>query len=237
MWQKYCEPGKTITKKAHSGWWWALNKWQHVAEEVMLPSFSVFLFLISCERYSITAPMVTSGIVPFALSHQKRNTCLSSFFWNSCTSSDFILKPSSILKEANFESSFFNDNLHTKECYCQHDWTVHTYDVLKMCKGLPFGLLVCIFEGVVGQCGFVACILHHVVPCDQPLANGSSPRLKPLSEKRKTWQKIFESEKMLMPPKGVKYSNIIDSSAEKQLIMSLAVFTLTIWSCKLEFRK
>lgn len=43
-----------------------------------------------------------------------------------------------------------------------------------------FGPLICIFEGVVGQCGFVACVFHHVVPCDQSLTNGCSPRLETL---------------------------------------------------------
>lgn len=48
-----------------------------------------------------------------------------------------------------------------------------------------FGLLIGIFEGVVGQCCFVACVLHHVVPCDQSLANGCSPRLKTLLGRKK----------------------------------------------------
>ncbi len=49
-----------------------------------------------------------------------------------------------------------------------------------MCVKLLFGLLISVFERVVGQCGFVACVLHHVVPCDQSLADGCSPWLKTL---------------------------------------------------------
>lgn len=53
-----------------------------------------------------------------------------------------------------------------------------------MCVKSLFGLLVSIFEGVVGQCGFIACVFHHVVPCDQSLANGCSPWLKTLLEEK-----------------------------------------------------
>lgn len=56
--------------------------------------------------------------------------------------------------------------------------------VLEVC--VLFGLLVSIFEGVVCQRCFVARILHHVVPCDQSLANGCSPWLKTLLGGKKT---------------------------------------------------
>lgn len=49
-----------------------------------------------------------------------------------------------------------------------------------------FGLFISIFEGVVRQRCFVACILHHVVPCDQSLTNGCSPWLKTLLGRKKT---------------------------------------------------
>lgn len=45
---------------------------------------------------------------------------------------------------------------------------------------LHLGLLVGVFEGVVGQRGFVARVLHHVVPRDQPLPDDCSPWLKTL---------------------------------------------------------
>ena len=45
---------------------------------------------------------------------------------------------------------------------------------------LPPGLLVGVLEGVVGQRRSVARVLQHVVPCDQPAANHSPPRLEAL---------------------------------------------------------
>lgn len=86
-----------------------------------------------------------------------------------------------------FLSSFFQtvfwsevDFMHLNKCYklsrvnCVRD----------VCEVL-FGLLVSVFEGVVGQRGFVARVLHHVVPCDQSLANGCSPWLKTLLGRKK----------------------------------------------------
>lgn len=49
---------------------------------------------------------------------------------------------------------------------------------------LLFGLLICVFVGIVCQCSFVASVLGHVVPCYQTLANGCSPRLKTLVRRR-----------------------------------------------------
>lgn len=54
------------------------------------------------------------------------------------------------------------------------------WDADEMWTVLPSGLFVCIFKGVVGQGGFVACVLHHVVPCDKPLAYRCAPRFKAL---------------------------------------------------------
>lgn len=51
---------------------------------------------------------------------------------------------------------------------------------------LLFGLLVCVFVGIVCQRSFVASVLGHVVPCYQTLANGCSPRLKTLVRRRNT---------------------------------------------------
>lgn len=62
------------------------------------------------------------------------------------------------------------------------------------CVKLLFGLLVSIFEGIVGQCCFVARVLHHVVPCDQSLANGCSPWLKTLWEEKKDISYVYESK-------------------------------------------
>ena len=51
---------------------------------------------------------------------------------------------------------------------------------VRECVCSPLGLLVSVFEGVVCQGGLVASVLHHVVPCDQTLANGSASGLEPL---------------------------------------------------------
>lgn len=61
--------------------------------------------------------------------------------------------------------------------------------IIDECKVL-FGLLICIFERVVGQCCFVASVFQHVVPCDQSLTNGCSPRLKALLERKKATMNI-----------------------------------------------
>lgn len=56
-----------------------------------------------------------------------------------------------------------------------------------------FGLFVRIFEGVVRQRRFVACVFHHVVPRDQSLTNCCSPRLKTLVGGKKAkvkWNKF-----------------------------------------------
>lgn len=58
-----------------------------------------------------------------------------------------------------------------------------------------FGLLVCVFEGVVGQRCFVACVFDHVVPCDQSLTNGCSPRLKSLLEGKQSNSERNKSDK------------------------------------------
>lgn len=62
--------------------------------------------------------------------------------------------------------------------------------IIDECKVL-FGLLICIFERVVGQCCFVASVFQHIVPCDQSLTNGCSPRLKALLERKKATMNII----------------------------------------------
>lgn len=51
---------------------------------------------------------------------------------------------------------------------------------------LPFGLLICVFEGVVGQRCLVACVFHHVVPCYKSLAYCSASWFKSLIKEMTT---------------------------------------------------
>lgn len=61
-----------------------------------------------------------------------------------------------------------------------------------------FGLLICIFEWIIGQCGFIARVLHHIVPCDQSLANGCSPWLEALVGKKDTRNKTAEIDMIML---------------------------------------
>lgn len=63
---------------------------------------------------------------------------------------------------------------------------------------LLFGLLVSVFEGVVGQCCFVARVLHHVVPCNQSLANGCSPWLKTLQKEKRHRSYVCEGKSLFL---------------------------------------
>lgn len=86
--------------------------------------------------------------------------------------------------DINFRGHWWKNHVHTKPPIKNK---THFYY-----KALPFSLLICIFERIVCKCGFVPCVFHHVVPCDQSLSYGCPSGFKTLrGEKHKIPLMLF----------------------------------------------